>query len=189
MTFFSLPHHAVSADLTVLPISTSDLSVRTNTWRSDGVLSARPDPDDRQILSLIAQNNISSLQEYSTFLKNSVSYRKQGKTSQWVNWRDTLRNGYADCKGFSLLNHAFLSFLGYEPKILVLRSAFYSHAVCVFKVNGRFFIFDNETLRSTRCVSLTELARYLITKYEGSTVLEVDGTSRKVSLVLTQKTM
>ena len=185
ISFFSvllLFFHAntlVSAGIPALSLSGQRLVIRTSTFQNNGVLSCQPHPEDIKILDIIGKNNIISLKKYLHFLNKNIKYKSDDSTKNWVPWQDSLEKGYADCKGFSLLNRTFLRVLGYSPKIFILRGTFSAHAICVFHIHDKYIILDNSEFKPTPASSFEELTVYLAQKYDCNYIFEFDNNGVK----------
>lgn len=129
--------------------------------RQNGVLMARPKPVDFKIINLIQSHNIGSLEDYARWLKQNIHYKKDEKKDQWATPEETLNKKSGDCEDYTFFNAEVLQVLGYEPRFLAVRKNRQAHAICIFKVDGYYFWFDNAELIKTRATTLPIFLRHI----------------------------
>ncbi len=153
------------------------LSPRQESLRkSNGVLVSQPKSLDLEIIQLLQTNQIRSLDDYARWLEENIRYQKDTVKDSWDSPQTTLRRKSGDCEDYTLLNMAVLRVLGFKPKFLTLKRGKYSHAVCAFKMNGRFYWFDNYRLRKTAAATLSQLAEHISTEHHYVQILSWDET-------------
>lgn len=153
----------------------------------NGVLVSRPLAIDEQIVSLVRQNNIQTINDYAAWLKKHMTYAADGPADVWLQPSEFLKARRGDCEDFAFFNSRVLRVLGYLPYILTLHSAQSAHAICVFEYAGKFYWFDNEKLKISSAASLKQLAVELTEKYHYSATFQLDPIS-KTRNVLHRKT-
>ena len=157
------------------PRFTSAFIVRPQPRKDSAALVNRPDETDLKILNIINDSGISSVEEYSQWLKENIQYRQDEGADSWAAAEVTLERRYGDCEDFAFLNAAVMRIFGYKPKVLgvVGGLAVPSHAVCVFEKDGEYFWFDNATLKDTYVSSLEEVSGYFFKNYLCARVIEI----------------
>jgi len=148
--------------------------IRQEIAQNGHVLVSGPAASDREIVRIIAENNIRSLREYSVWLKEHVEYRQDGRQDKWLSSQETLKRKYGDCEDYAFLNAAVLKVLGYRPRVLAVGDREKSHAICVFEKDGKYMWFDNAELNDTDAFSLREFAEYIFSNFKGSLISEMD---------------
>jgi len=132
---------------------------------SGAALTAKPAALDMRILNIINDENIRSLEDYSTWLKKNFTYKKDaaGK-DDWAIPDETLTRRRGDCEDFAFLNEAVLRIFGYAPQVLGLGGGLtpVNHAICFFKKDSHYLWFDNTTLKTTPAASFEEFSKYVM---------------------------
>ena len=157
--------------------------VRPEARGKGSALVNKPAALDLEILNIIYEAGISTVEDYSAWLKENIQYREED-ADIWARPEDTLDNRYGDCEDFAFLNAEVMRIFGYEPKVLGLVGGFIAenHAVCVFKKDDRFFWFDNTTLKEAPVSSLPELNDYFFKNYLCAYIMEIRFDQAKPSL-------
>lgn len=174
---------AVSVALLVTVLAANPvwaLTIRQENQAEGGVLVSRPVQEDTQISHFIYRHNIQSVTDYSQWLQSNMTYVRDAYADTWAKPEETIRRKKGDCEDFSFLNMAVLRVLGYEAKFLALvREKGESHAICVFKYNGYYVWFDNNTLKETRAQTLQEFAKVVTDDhaYDGMSELDTETNS------------
>ena len=163
-----------------------DFNVRQDVRQTGSILSARPVEEDLTVISVISRNNISSINDYSQWLNNNIAYRLDGVSDEWSASEVTLARGNGDCEDYAFLNMTVLRVLGYTPKVLAVGGNGESHAVCVFKENGNYTIFDNAKLIRSNESTLDGLASYIFNNFKGSCISEMDFASKNHTILFTK---
>jgi len=141
-------------------------TVRHEVIQSNGVLASQPRKADRAIDFIIKTNKISSLEDYSKWLKANIRYNEDGSDDVWADPEETIKRRKGDCEDFTLLTAEVLRGLGYKPHFLALVREGEAHAICVFKKDGVYMWFDNTTLKTSEARTLRDFAREVINKYK-----------------------
>lgn len=151
------------------------LHVAQEISKHSGVLVSRPQRIHTQIVDLIQNHQIRSLEDYARWLGNNIRYQGDGTKDLWSAPEQTLRKKTGDCEDYALLNTSVMQVLGYEPHFLALvRNGRRAHAICTFKQNGYFLWFDNAKLKRSSATSLQQLAQEISDQYHYSSLLEFD---------------
>lgn len=155
---------------------TNAFIVRPQAQRDSGVLVNRPAGLDLKILNIIYEAGISSVEDYSMWLKENIEYKKDDGSDSWAMPEDTLARQYGDCEDFAFLNAAVMRIFGYTPKVIGIVGSLIAenHAVCVFEKDGKYLWFDNATLKESPATSLVELSRFFKRNYLCAHVMEMD---------------
>jgi len=124
----------------------------------NGVWSICPDITDEKIFDIIVSFRISSVNDYTQWLQQTISYRSDGPLDQWASPEQTLKRRNGDCEDYAFLNQAVLRVLGYQPQVFVFGRSGVDHAVCVFKRGAYYCWIDNTTLKTTHTEELQEFA-------------------------------
>ncbi|MFH1798694.1 MAG: glycine zipper family protein [Candidatus Omnitrophota bacterium] len=104
-----------------------------------------------------------SLEEYIGWVLGNSKYVPDPEG--WDRWMfKTTGPIEDDCEGFAFRNYITLQQLGYEPVILVVRTAQEDHAICAFKKDGKYSWFDNAVFENSEAVSLEDFATYISNK-------------------------
>ena len=178
VTFFfcCVATSALAEELT--PIHHFHIGQKTS--HQNGVWVSRPQPLHQEIVDIVINNNIKSLEDYARWLKNTVHYQYDGKTDNWATPQKTLAKKTGDCEDYAFLNAEVIQVLGYQPHFLALvRNGKRAHAICTFQHNGQFLWFDNAQLRKTTVTSLEQFAKNISTQYGYSALLEFDLKAKK----------
>jgi len=163
------------------------LHVRTESYRSNGVLGCGPSKDDTTILHTLIFNNIHSLNDYACWVKKNVSYQRHGLIDEWTPAQATLTRRHGDCKDLALLNSSVLQVLGYKAVLLAIYGPGFGHALCAFEQNGSYMLFDNNELKKTRASTMVELTSYIADRYNCNSIAIVTPEDKKLE-ILYQKT-
>ncbi|MDP2652683.1 MAG: transglutaminase-like domain-containing protein [Candidatus Omnitrophota bacterium] len=144
-----------------------------------GVLVSRPDPQDEEISKFIALHQIRSLEDYARWLKENIAYRRNERPDRWATPKETLAVRNGDCEDYAFLNTAVAQVLGYRPHVLALVRNGRAHAICTFKHDKTYVWFDNAKLIKTEAATLDEFARWIMSRYNYSSMLELNIDTRK----------
>ena len=114
----------------------------------------------KKIADFLERHDIETLEEYALWLKENVRYKADLFGDSWSSPEETLMRRRGDCEDFAFLSEEVMSQLGYEPCVIAFmrKDAGDWHAICTFKVEGRYHYFDNFNLVKTRAESLERLA-------------------------------
>ena len=156
--------------------------IRQEQYERDQVLVSRPDPLDERIQTIFRLNSIYSLEDYSHWLQNNISYQKDFQEN-WESAQETLNKKHGDCKSYAFLNAAILKVMGYQPRILALTRREGGHAVCVFQKDGYYLWFDNSRLKKTRAQDLKELEKEIAKEHSFSSVYEYQTQNKSWQLM------
>ena len=160
------------------------LIIRQEHYERDQVLVSRPDPLDERIQTLFRLNAIHSLEDYSHWLQNNISYQKDFQEN-WESPQETLKKKYGDCKSYAFLNAAILKVMGFQPRILALArpAGAGGHAVCVFQKDGYYLWFDNSRLKKTCAQDLKTLEKEIAKEHSFSSVYEYQTQNNRWQLM------
>ncbi|MFC1645989.1 transglutaminase domain-containing protein [Candidatus Omnitrophota bacterium] len=149
--------------------------VRPRKREAGATLVSRPAALDLKILNIIYEADISSVQDYSRWLKQNIEYKADEGPDIWAQPEDTLTRKYGDCEDFAFLNALVMRIFGYKPKVIGMVGGLIAqdHAVCVFEKDGEFVMFDNATLKQTPASTPEELNRYFFKNYLCAYVMEI----------------
>jgi hypothetical protein len=150
--------------------------IRNETGEYGRSLSNRPDRLDVRVLNIIVKEHIKSVEDYAVWLRLNIAYRLHEGEDIWTEPGVTIDRRHGDCKDISLLNMAFLRVFGYKPIIFAMARLYDSHAICVFKKEGRYFWFDNTRLVETPATSFEEFNEYVLKFHRMYFLYEVDVT-------------
>ncbi|MGH7197581.1 MAG: transglutaminase domain-containing protein [Candidatus Omnitrophota bacterium] len=115
-----------------------------------------------QAVNFMTADRIDSLEKYAEWLGEHVAYQPDNGSREWADPQTTVARGYGDCKDYALLSQQALRTLGYEAQIYsVTFSSRDKHAICVFRVNGRYAFFSNDELYMTDASDWQALENYL----------------------------
>ncbi|MFH2138448.1 MAG: transglutaminase-like domain-containing protein [Candidatus Omnitrophota bacterium] len=151
-----------------------------------GVLISRPALIDEKIRDIVVFNNIRTLDDYVSWVKSNIEYRRDENGDTWSTPDETLNAQGGDCEDFAFFNSAALRVLGFNPEVLAILRIGRSHAICAFKENGTYSLIDNKTLIRTKAATMAELAVVLQDMYNFSTLCSVRYENKKL-LVLYKK--
>ncbi len=152
-------------------------------FETQGVLVARPNPSDVQIFNLMTANNIHSLEDYAQWLKGNIKYQSDGPQDTWATPMELLHKRSGDCEDYAFLNLAVLKILGYQPHFFALGRPGNFHAICLFKVNDDYVWFDNTELRRTKTKTIIEFAQQIVQNYDYTSLHELDPKTKKWQLI------
>jgi hypothetical protein len=165
------------------PIIIYNYYPRQEITSANGVLTAGPRDADEQIISFLRQNNIQSIEDYSSWLKNNFTYEKNLAPIYKLDPREILTKRRGDCRSFAALTAEVLKVAGFDPKIMALRIPEKGHAICVFEANGYYCWFDNAALIKTSAKTLTEFIQEMNQRYNIVSLLELDEQSNQWKLL------
>ena len=140
-------------------------TIRHEVIQSNGVLVSQPKRIDKTIDFILKTNRISTLEDYSKWLKANIEYTPDNRDDIWTDPAETLKRRQGDCEDFAFLTAEVLKGLGYQPRFLALVREGEAHAICVFKKDGYYMWFDNTTLKSTTAKTLKDFAKEVTSKY------------------------
>lgn len=149
----------------------------------NGILISRPVAIDEKILTIVRQNQIQSIEDYSAWLTENMVYQKDITPESWIEPDEFLKTRRGDCKDFASLNFRVLKILGYKPHVLTLTSPQNGHAICAFEYAGKIYWFDNAELKSSLAKNLVELAKELTNQFHYSSFFEVDLPTKRTNLI------
>lgn len=117
--------------------------------------------------TILKDQQIATVQSYTEWLTDRVSYRSDGGSREWADPKTTLKRGYGDCKDYALLNREALKHLGYEARIYsVTQLNQDKHAIAVFQTGGRYAFLSNDELYLTDARTQDEFQKYLASQHE-----------------------
>jgi hypothetical protein len=161
---------------------TSGLHIRQERSNINGVLVSRPSAEDAEIAKFLNSNNIHTSEEYAQWLAKNIEYKKDPHRDAWAEPLKVLSRKFGDCEDFTFLNIAVLR--GYKAKFVTfLTPPVSGHAVCVFEYKGRYFYFDNMTLKETEEPSVMQFVKNMISNNNYIVSRELDVESRKWKLL------
>ena len=177
LTFHLLTLTADSAfcsNLDKQSLLTKKLTLSQKKIKNGQVYISRPAILDEKIRSIIIFNEIFSIEEYITWLKNNIEYEADTNQDIWSNPMDTLKKGAGDCEDLAFLSAAFLKVYGHHPKIIgIFLTQGKKHAICVFKNQGRYYWIDNFRLIKTNASTFQELSDYFFNRYNCHAIVEL----------------
>ena len=142
------------------------LLIRQEISEKNGVLVCQPVKVDMKIVKIINNNNINSLDAYIKWLEENVKYQEDEDGDVWLNEEKMLDKKKGDCEDYALLNIAFLRVFGYKPKLVIIKTSYGGHAICVFEENGYYSWIDNNKLIRTEAKTFLEFSKYLCKDYD-----------------------
>ncbi len=147
-------------------------------YETDGVFISRPGPA-WDITNIMKREDIYSVEDYARWLGEHIQYANDGEADEWSSPEATLSRGYGDCEDFAFLTAAFLRVMGYEPKVVGVKSRFMGggHALCIFKDGDRYCWFDNSNFKESRLSSMEEFTQYLLASYASPALFALSGPS------------
>ncbi|MFH1459785.1 MAG: transglutaminase-like domain-containing protein [Candidatus Omnitrophota bacterium] len=157
-----------------------NLCIRQEKYSRNGVMFSGPSALDLKIREIIIYNNIKSLAEYINWFKKNIEYKKDKGRDDWAYPDETLQRKYGDCEDLSFLNQAVLRVLGIRGEVLSLMRMGSNHAVCVFKIKGKYNLIDNNCLVETPAGDFKELAGYIFLRYGCYSLCRVDFQTKKL---------
>ena len=162
--------------------------LRQSTEQKNNALADRPDLLDMKILTIIEKENIKSIEEYALWLKKNFEYRKDENGDIWAQPQETLAKQFGDCEDFAFLNAAALRVFGYKPTVFGLGGGIRTtgHAICAFKKNGKYLVFDNNNLKTTSATTQETLSSHLIQNSGYAYMFEVNQ-DMKIKNALSQE--
>ena len=117
--------------------------------------------------TILKDQQITTVQNYTEWLTDHISYRSDGGSREWADPQTTIKRGYGDCKDYALLNREALKHFGYESKIYsVTQFNQDKHAIVVFKTGGRYAFFSNDELYLTDALTEDDFRKYLASQHE-----------------------
>jgi len=133
---------------------------------ADGLLDAR---------IFILTHQIRSIDQYAQWLQENITYEADAPTSDdWASPAVTLQNKQGDCEDIAFLNAAIVRSFGYEPQVLAYGQGKEAHVICLFKMEGKYYIFDNtKYYRNIVSPSLKEIFTFLVKKHHAQYMLEL----------------
>ena len=154
----------------------NNIVIRQQTKTTSGISVCGPVEIDLRILDIACLANMKSLDDYALWLQKAVQYKRDKFYDVWSSPEETLAKRSGDCEDIAFFNKAFLSVLGYKPKVIALlrKGGHKGHAICVFKEQGRYMWFDNTTLKRTPASSIEEFTSYILKNSIYASLLEVD---------------
>ena len=151
---------------------------------NNGVLVSRPVQLDQNIVTIVTQNRIRSIEDYAAWLDRTMTYQAEGKMQdQWLTPQEFLKAKRGDCEDFAFLNSLVLRVLGYKPHVVTLKSSRNAHAICAFEYRGKFYWFDNAKLKTSSASDLIAFAQEVTDEYNYSSSSELDPSSKKSNLL------
>ena len=154
--------------------------IRQEKTSAHQVLVSRPNPQDLTVADFLFQNNIRTLEDYAAWLKSNVRFRGGDEFSDaWPSPQDVLRRKEGDCEDYAVLTSAVAQVLGYQPQFFAFARTGAAHAVCAFKVNGRYVWFDNAEMKTTKAETFVDFARHITLNYQYNQLMEYDLATRE----------
>jgi len=182
-----LSNTTVFAFETVSSSFSGNFNVRQQARQTGHVLISRPVSADRDIVDLIAADNIRSLSEYADWLEEKIEYRRDGDQDVWLSSNETLSRKYGDCEDYAFLNAAVLRVLGYNPRVLAVGGSGESHAICVFQKAGKYMWFDNAELKEVKVFSMDGFAKYIFSTFKGSVISEMNLSTKTHTILYVKR--
>lgn len=139
------------------------------------------------IQAFLNSQHIHSLEDYAQWVALHIRYQKDTDGDYWARPEETLKKGFGDCEDLAFLHQVVLSALGYKAQTIAFGHQGYTHALCVFRINGFWAIFDNTQLIITKTDSIKKIIVYLGKKQNPSYFLELSLNKDAVKFFLVRK--
>jgi Transglutaminase-like domain len=150
-----------------------NLTIKSLKKEEAGLLISIPDPFSQKMHDTIVLENIVSVKDYGKWLQNHLYYQREAPGQDiWSLPGDTLSRNGGDCEDLAFFTQAVLEVLGYKPQVLCLLRPAESHALCVFKDDGRYYIVDNTNIFETTISSRLKLFEFLAKKYNATYIAQ-----------------
>lgn len=143
------------------------IKISQDRYTRGNILISEPNSADIKIASILRSNKISSLDEYSSWLRKNIKYTRDKGLDVWAYPLEFLSRGCGDCEDFAFLNKKVLNLLNYKADVLSIMNFRVNHAICVFKEGKSYSLFDNGKLIRTQAQDINGLALYLFDNYSG----------------------
>jgi len=163
-----------------------NLRIFQEKYEVNGILISRLSTTGEKIRNIIIFNNIRTLDDYASWLRENIRYKKDRDKDSWSQPEETLQRKYGDCEDLAFLNEAVLKALDYRPKVLVIGRPLNNHAICVFKENNYYSLLDNTNYIKTRIETLRQFNEFLFRRYAFSSVWEIDYKTKKMCRKITE---
>ena len=167
----------------------SGLKISMNKIRKEeaGMLISRPDPSSEALYADLVAASITSLEDYTLWLKSNFVYKKDAPgTDIWSLPRETLLRRSGDCEDLAFLNKAVLEMLGYRARVLCVVRAGENHAICVFLGPDGYYVVDNTRVFKTNISEQDRLFAVLAKAYSGSGIVEIALDKKGYNLLFEQ---
>ena len=138
------------------------------------ILTSGPNILQRDLTFFLQNNHIQTINDYAQWLEKNISYQKDIAGDIWEAPLQTLKRRYGDCEDFAILTANTLALLNYTPQVLLMLKENLAHAICIFKKDGRYLIFDNNRLIATPFQTKTALKNHLKTQYNYLAIRSID---------------
>jgi len=142
---------------------------------------------DQEIQEFLSANKIQSLDDYVRWVEENLTFTSDEKQDSWATPQETIRKRGGDCEDLAFLNTVVLQQLGYEAKVIAVARSRYAHAMCLFKKDGRYHVFDNLQLKSINASTLPAVAHFFFNKHAYSYFLELNLQDNKWQVVYQKK--
>ena len=161
-----------AAETALIPITAFHLQEEQT--HQSGVWTGGPQAIDEQIAFLLKTNRIESIEDYSHWLQNNITYEKNADQNEWQDPAKTLARRQGNCKNFASLSAEVLRVAGFKPLILVCWNQNKGHMICAFEANGYYCWLDNATLKKTTATSLAEFTSEMAQQYALSSLSKLN---------------
>ncbi len=151
-----------------------NLTVKSLIKEEAGLLISIPDPFSQKMHDTIILENIVSVSDYGKWLQGNLYYQKDADGQDvWSLPEETLSKNGGDCEDLAFFTQATLEVLGYKPEVLCVMRPLESHALCIFKDSGRYYIVDNTNIFETMITSRLQLFEFLTRKYKATHIAQL----------------
>lgn len=142
---------------------------------------------ESDIQQFISQNFIKTVDDYALWVETHLRYEKDNDGDQWSAPEETLTRRSGDCEDLAFLHKEVLRILGYKARVFAYGKMRQSHAICVFKKDENYYIFDNTTLNKTKATSFLDIAYYMYVKQNTKFFSELSLNPKKVNVFYFKK--
>lgn len=116
---------------------------------------------------LYPKYEVFSVKTLEIWLLKNFQYEAE-KGDYWKTPEEMVKDKVGDCEDFAFLNKKILNDFGFESQVYHIygrtkinnKTSEYSHAICVFESNGKFYYFSNQYFIKKSFDSVKELVEY-----------------------------
>jgi len=138
------------------------------------------------IASFLRSQNITSLDEYISWLSDHVHYAADDTSDDWADPMHTLNKKSGDCEDLAFLNAEVVKYFGHESQVLAYGHGKEAHVICLFIKEGKYYIFDNTKFyRDVTSPSLKEIFLFLAKKHEARFLLKLTRDPKRIDVLYT----